>query len=244
MILPFKGYLLPPQHPSLVAHGAADQLFGPNSTLPSDGTAVGYVHDLSGYNNHAVQSGSARPTFKTNIQNGLPGILFDAVSSQYLNIAHTESLDITGSVLLYVVCKGVDDSAIFCGPYKDVDTGNAPYGFGTQRQGQFSNGPDTATPGAGGSTAGISTIIEIHFDGNEDGFYYRSTGETGTDTLIGGGPLKSNTRPVRVGAQKVANMRFFDGHIFEWMIYASDTTAEFRTKVREYLSAKWNITLA
>lgn len=73
------------------------------TTTANDESPVGYVTDLSGNENHAIQStGAAMPTFKVGDQNGRPGLYFDG-SDDFLTSTISGFQSLSGVTVLQVI---------------------------------------------------------------------------------------------------------------------------------------------
>lgn len=132
---PFAPAPIIPTEPSRAS--SARLWFRPESLVLAglaDGTAVSSWSDESGNNSHAAQSNaSLRPTFKTNIQNGLPAVLFNgndqildhasiAYASEWTHFLVANLTDKTTNAINYVATAGGSTGLVLGGS-------NGTYGF-------------------------------------------------------------------------------------------------------------------
>jgi hypothetical protein len=78
----------------------------------ADGAKVAQWTDQSGLGNHATQSNAAlRPTFKTNVINQLPALLFNPAAAERLSLPSV--FNVTGALTLILVVRPAGDTQQF-----------------------------------------------------------------------------------------------------------------------------------
>jgi hypothetical protein len=197
--------------------------------------------DFSGNFNNAVQSNTnAAPQFIANATNQMPALRFDGVND-YLEIAHSASLAITGDITSFFVVK-FDDFATFRAVWaKTANNLPRPTDYyllpnsGIPRL--FRGGPagiasvDAAEPFPAGTfvVAGFdtaATVVTHYLNGQVIG-----TGEILPLPVDVGSPIRVGTRGDLVTKMK--------GDIGEIVIYNTALSEADRNKVIDYLTAKY-----
>lgn len=183
--------------------------------------------DATGNGNNLTQTGSARPTFKTSIANGLPGMLFAKASSQSLTGTPLSLSAVTWWIVFQPVTMTTDTEILGAGP------GNAYYrysGDGDGYMGYYRNARITgyvpAPPTAGTIVMiGVSTAstYEIWINGV-------SAGAQSADFAV--------APAFYLGADS-GNTKFFDGYIFETGVCDADIGGTDRASLQSYLATKW-----
>lgn len=204
----------------------------------SDGDPVDTWDDESGNDIDITASSGDRPTYETDVQNGLPGVYFDnsnriddtdgfaqGTQSQPNTIFVVHSID-NGSSRCFVfdgngadddttkrhaliVNDDPDDISLWSDSYVHYENYGTPYG------------PIIAT------CLFDSPDTTLWVDGDE-----KASGDSGNHDFD----------EICVGERRQGGDNH-DGHIFELLAYGRDLTTEEREDVEDYLSDKWDITL-
>ncbi len=184
--------------------------------------------DFSTHGHNATQSGGARPTYKTNVQNGQPAILFSLASSQYM----TGSLTLSQPMTMFAVVQHVGGTNYQF--YLDGDThriafvrdptGSPGYEVFAGSDAKASVSIDSNWHYLAGIANGASSVVSV--DGSA------TTGlDCGADSL-------GATYYLGVNAAVTA---FTDGYIAEFIIYDTALSAPNRVLVENYLKAKYGL---
>jgi hypothetical protein len=187
----------------------------------SDNDPVSSWTDSSGNSRSVTQSGSARPTYKTNIINGNPVVRFDGVDD-YLTLA--QSFISGDSWTIFTVSKSSSGS----GPIASNDSaGNRGWVLyrGTTG-GNFETGGAAGTGYSASSSFDVVTVrggIEIYVDGVFNVSATRS--------------IPSNAAPFEVGRRNFGEK--FTGDIAEIIIYNRRVTRAERAGIEQYFSDKY-----
>jgi hypothetical protein len=217
------------------------------SSAAGNGNAVGCWADQSGNNVNATQ-GTGTPVYTTNALNGQPVLTFDGSSSQ-LQFSRVVQDDFTIiSMFRTVQSISVCGSAQwYCGVgLVDAEVGGVVSDFGTSlRLGQMMTGvgnPDTTITSAGAFDDNVGHMAFSQRSGSTGAVEQYVDGvQTGTAT----GTTTSLTAPPRitVGALQT-DLGYFSGDIPEVIVYSSNLAAVDRLLVENYLSAKYDTTVA
>lgn len=230
---------------------AADRLIGFANNDP-----VGTWTDLSGLANHATQATAGRkPTFKTAIQNGRPGILFDATDDA-LKIVSNASLQ-TAAVTYVVVCKLVSAASairpVICKVtdgtsfnlngyqlYFDDVSVNADLAY------QFRDGAATqnvAVVGAGGTAA---MILAARHNAAGAGASTSELWKNGTrvSQVTTDNALVSGTNPIFLGNQVDSGASPSNMYQFEVALFSRWLADAQLNQLFAYLGSKWGIVVA
>lgn len=263
-----RGYRQLPLHSNLVGWFAANKINNVNTALPSDGTSVSTWSDISGQGRLPTNSTATnQPTFKTNIANGQPAVLFDSnaggANGDWLTLGTTTDigkLSLTGATdwTIFICAKitavtppsGQSGTLLF----------NQGSGVSINEQYQFQQIPggvlsitacagDTGavrTARAGNAIANTPFIVTAYSDTLGAARFYSklNTGAFVTSDGIYPSILTTGSN-FSIGRQKGGfTNRIFDGHIFEILIYNSQLTADERLVIERYLGTKYNIATA
>jgi hypothetical protein len=216
---------------------------GPDVT--TDGTAINQWDDYSGYDNHATQTGSARPTFENGLTdklNNKPVVRFDG-TDDFLNLGITQFPTGTGA-RTYIFVTKVGASA---GAKSAFHHGNG------SNQGIDITFQQTKTAvDVGGHSYGINdgseewqiTLIDLPANANSDQWdIYYNGGQTTLQTL-NSTPQTVNTDTASAFLGKGSSGNFFQGDFAEVIVYNMELSEEQRNKVESYLSLKYATSLA
>lgn len=198
--------------------------------------------DRSGNGNDATQATSAsQPTYREDKGRHLPGVRFDG-TDDLLDIASTAALDgMTEYTIFLVTWDFEPDSDRVALSKWDQSAADQEW-----RISQFSSsfthdygGTGSAGGAAGVSSKGLWNILTFWRDPNETDRLHSEGWDF--DQGSGDAAAVSTTTDVRVGASLDSNGaedRFYDGYLFEVLIYDS-TSAQLREDVQKYLMHKW-----
>ncbi len=185
--------------------------------------------DFSTHGRNATQTGGNRPTYKTGVQNGLPAILFDRTSSQYM----TGSLTLSQPVTIFAVAQN-DHSTSTYEFYFDsttnriallrVDTAIGAYEVFAGADAMRSATADTGWHYITGVANGSSSIVAV--DGSA------------TTGLAAGSNSLGSTYMVGASASAANHM---SGYIAELIIYDTALSSGDRVLVQNYLKAKYGL---
>lgn len=185
--------------------------------------------DDSGQNNDSAQADSGKqPTYKTNILNSLPGVLFDG-SADLLTIANLPSIGTTYTA--FVVMRREASAAYTL--------------LGNEMQYVLlDNGADLATHDTsnfvnvahGGITQGTPYLLAVRRSGTSCKFY-KNGAQIGTEQTLA--TNNSNTLKT-VGARQDGSLAF-PGYIFEAAVYDSALSDENIDAFDAYALAKWGL---
>lgn len=199
--------------------------------------------DQSGNANNVTGTTTARPTYSATGLNSLPAIDFD--SNDFMVKTDTATLH-GDNVTVFVVCQRETDS----GAQQNI-TGQFP--AANREWLIFVNSSDkfAASVSADGSaavtattndtaTTGTAFLVEMWTDGTNLNIKVNN----GTAATAGfTSAINTGTSNMFVG-QGGSGGGFFQGKISEEILYTATLTSDQRTAVRNYLAAKWGITLS
>ncbi len=213
----------------------------------TDGAAVGTWSDVSGQGNDATQSdGAMRPTYRTNVVNGLPAVRF-AGNGQWMRTPVVPAMG-TGPRTLVVVVANAQGTA--ANGYNHIlHYGNKStlraYGLAWRT---LSNQAGGTNPGNHYWSDGFSsqfapttapTILAIRYDGAVDEMFVN--GQT-----AGSKPVVLNTggtHALKIGARLDGGMEFFQGDVLEVVAFGTALTDSERQSLECTLGAKYGISL-
>lgn len=229
-----RGLAVPLTIPNLVVWLRA------NTIGLADNDPVSTWTDESGKGNNAVGVDTARPLYKTAIQNGLPIVRFDGLN---------DVLTITG--LNTASFSGITEGTLFAvfNPRLETPTGAAQYGivefngasdgfwrFAGDGNGYFAvfraarlSGQPSAQP------FGDAWHYHTVRSGPINGYDIRRNGSLDVDTTTNWG-ISANAK---IGAENIDN--WLKGDIAEIAIYARELTDLEVSTVENYLVSKWNL---
>lgn len=187
----------------------------------ADGDPVGTWTDSSGSGNSATSSGSNRPTYKTNILNGLPVIRFTSASSHYMV---TPSISWTHQTI-FIVIKGTGTG--YPSAFTSGSENGIIYNF-TANKLEIYNGPridigDFSSFAYATIKREASTATTVRRNGTQ-------TGTNATVNIPGSGA-------VRIGSHFAGD--FFPGDIAEYLIYDAALGTTDIEDVEAYLADKY-----
>lgn len=202
-------------------------------------------NDLSGSANHAIQAiGTKQPLYKTNVQNGLPGLLFDNVDDGL----HTGNLtvNVPGVTVFAVAVSGTNFGVI-------VESGTVwtvNNGFVMQRDN--ANRINIAVKGAVGMPFAHSGSITASVPRMISGVYDKSlsAGEVRlwvdgidrtvlTDNSDNVDAIMPGANPINLGSRGDGASVPLNGYLHEILIYRRALTTSERRGIESYLRGKW-----
>lgn len=193
---------------------------------------IGTGTDTSGNGNDFTAAGGARPTFKTNIQNGLSAALFDGAANFMDSVAFDRSQPET----VFIVGKqtALATQSMFDAP----DTVNRGRLFFYDAGAPFE--PCTMYSGAGltnaAATAAAWHIFTLQYNGASSKFRVdggnEQTGDAGANASVAG---------MRIGLGGGASTDYFAGYIGEVLSFPAALSAGNIVLVETYLNTLWAI---
>lgn len=216
---------------------AADQL-----TL-NDGDAVASFTDLSGNNNHPACANAAnKPTFKTNILNSLPAILFSGdmdANGDWLRVGFNRAIPQTVFVVFQILT--LRTSSMVLSGYSDP--GILQVGAGTASSNAIivSSGASLLYLNAGTTDFAIWTV---EYNGASSNIYKAgavvSSGNTGTSSQNG---ITIGASPYFALYGAGSSRENGNAHMYlaELIIYNKVLSASERSNVGEFLSGKYGL---
>jgi hypothetical protein len=212
-------------------------------TDKSDGDLVDQWDDFSGNGFHGTASGALRATYKVNIENGKPAVLFSG--AQYFATTQRNNLINVNNYAIFIVAK-LPDYSLAASQFFFSDTGARLIAY-SNTSGNLAGRHDTGLPfdqSAGAPTDGVITVFDIRHDesyGGADTRRHEVKRSGGTvNGNFGIGPLTATggTEVMHVGGRPTV-ARFVTGYIFEVAIYNSSVSDADRTSIRSHLATKY-----
>jgi hypothetical protein len=221
--------------------------YAANTESYSDGDAVGTLNDRSGNGRNATQATAGyKPTFKTNILNGLPGILFDG-SNDRLEMPTTVAITdpITLIAVLQTVTLPASGHFAFIWHLNDT-TGNEGVWLGDAPAGYH------AFQGYDASVYQFSLVTHSRITCNT---ILVGRASSGAASLFACGGLASYTTSnamnisatnyVRLGCEAygspVTEDEFWNGYLFEFSVFNRSLTLGEVYAWSDYLKNKYNL---
>jgi hypothetical protein len=214
------------------------------SAATADSDPVGEWQDQSGNGNHVTQgTGTAKPLLKLNVQNSLPGVLFDG-SDDILAVA-TPVLTATASISIFAVVKLADTSEQ--GAIIHIGNGSNGYSFGVGNSTMDTSGTDVIglfdgvrwidadfNAGAGlgtgahliGMTLSSGGVPTCHANGATRGPFAGTAATTPTTRTQIGGSSGSATRD-------------FTAYLLELVVVNAELSSTQRDDLLAYAQSKW-----
>jgi hypothetical protein len=207
-----------------------------------DGDLLDQWNDSSGNGYHAAASGAARPTYKTNVINGLPSVRF--AGAQLMTTTTWNNLAQASSRALFIVARATDATGAFS-QYLVLSLDS--------KYGQYINS-------AGNLIGTIYTLatVDVNAGAAVDNEFFQVdqrhrfvTGDAAHrfQTKRNGGTLADNgvhgtttaSSAVTIGGRSGVS-RYLTGDICEILAYNADFTDTNRADVRTYLANKYGLT--
>jgi hypothetical protein len=215
--------------PALVTSAQLAGWWKADSLSLSDNATVRTLPDASGLGLTLTASGS--PTFKTNIQNGLPAIRLNGTSGYLANsTGPLRSQPITVFVVATQASNSGSAKSLF-----NSRVGNTAALFinASQLVGLYAGSIGTGSS----QTSGSAHVFEAVVNGSSS-----SVGVDGSLTAVNPG-IQGLGGGVTLGANSTVTGEFFNGDIFEAVLYKGAMSTTERSAVRASVGAKWGITV-
>lgn len=195
------------------------------SAATADGDVVGEWQDQSGSGNHATQAtGSKKPTLRTNVLNGLPVLRFDGSNDGLAPSGFT----VASAHTIFVVAKAANSG----GNYSVLtDDDGVPQLFCNGQWNLFTGSVTTI----GGTSANWNLLVLKGSGGSTDCYL----NGTPAATL---GAVFAGVTALSLSGYGGHTTNVFNGDIAAVLVYDSALSASNRTKVENYLAAKYGLT--
>ncbi|HLP12341.1 MAG TPA: T9SS type A sorting domain-containing protein [Flavobacteriales bacterium] len=226
------------------------------TSTTTSGAAISTWSDASGNGNDVTQATAAqRPTYATNVMNGFPAVLFDnnttAGQNDYMSGVDASNLDNTNGFTLFTVTRmnNLGDARSILAKRTNVGVNQAYMFFYYTSNYMYidieSNDDRwSTTPTA--FTTGTNYMLDLYYDGTSADPRSRvysagSLVKTGTESATS---LIDYASPFLIGSTHIGDNRPFGGYMAEIIFYREALNDARRIIVNNYLSSKYNITLA
>lgn len=207
-----------------------------NGSNPSNNSAISSWTDLSGVSGNAGQATvGQRPIFRENIQNGLPAIEFDSANSHCLQVA---SLALGSQMTVFTVLECITANTWFMEQSPDINSNDGFYQYGNGLATQIKNsGVSVMTANIAGWLGTDPVLAMTRYDGTDaiawkNGSLY--PGSTGSGSITN----NTATNVLNIGSRNQASL-FFDGYLYELIIYNGALSTAQIALVNDYLRRKW-----
>ena len=219
------------------------------SSIVHSGNAVSSWNDKSNNGNNATQStASKKPTYSSSELGGKGGLVFDSSASQTLNAGDSSSIDVTGSITIFVVQRLAGDApaATFVPVHKDVQFSIRAVTTATTPVIQWADSTQWSYANFGSYNAAVGashpSIIACKRDGGTSTVSGFINGARSYNKTFGSGGITATANNLYIGSY-ADNSSFYDGCISEVIIYNRSLSDSERQQVEFYLSKKWDIPL-
>lgn len=209
-----------------------------NGTQPPNGTAITSILDASANNFQIMQSTSGQqPTYVTNSLNGKSGLQFNGTST-YLTAPNSSLFNIN-STGMTIIAVTTPNTILTVHRIVSATSGSNGWTYGQlTTSGRFSTIGSTDYTQANYWTAGVAQISTITFDSSHTVTFY-SNG-TGFTPITSGSGAVSTTGSLYIGSRNGIS-EFWDGIIYEVIIYFSVLSTTDITAITRWLGNKWGI---
>lgn len=220
-----------PSLPGLLFHVKADSL------ALSDNDPVASWPDQGGEGNDVANAtGSQRPLYKVNIQNSLPGVLFDGTDDYLSRTSAVNQPENSTVYSIYAVLR-----------FTDADTTESVFGAGESVGFRFlktgSNRAITHRSVAdlvdGAATNNTELWSAVKTSAPLTKLWINGVNETITNSTAA--MTAPGVSPIFVGRFSTGLGFFFTGYIFELLWYENDHSDTDRQAVEAYLNGKWGV---
>lgn len=236
---------------TVIAIWKADGVLWQNSTRTTVVTAnndpVGAADDVTSGGFNALQATSGnRPTYKTSVQNGLPGILFNGSSTALRadTLASTFSgADKAITAISAVKFVSVSVLGAIWGLGRSTDADNPLLFGGSNASAQWnvqhrnSGGATFKQLAAGTSNTTTAHVMSTVFDGTNVQIFVDGT-QVGATTALNVGTMTVDQFALGC-LPRTSNGLFLNGYLFEQHIFTSALATGVRQSDEAYLKAKW-----
>lgn len=222
----------------LKADAGTHKVAGGSDPCTTDNDDLLRWEDQSGNGNHFSQATSGKKfIYKTNIRNSLPAVRYNGSGSQLASSA----LTLNSSNTVYAVASRGTGAAGYrrlVAQENRFYVGTGPHGTATAFTGTGGGWGTVADTGAGWLSQACLALCSVT-DGSTNTLYVNGATTTGrTNTFTAGSEVMT------IGADPAATAQFWDGDIYEILVYPSAHDATQRAAVLDYLYARWSLTSA
>lgn len=249
MSIPFPGKQPPQflQRPNNIAKLIVwNDAANPNGdgTQPSTGTALATWVDLSGSGTVSpTQATAARqPIFTTNVQNGLPGLLYNGTTNQRYYNSTTAILNTAAEFTGFSV-SSCDQATADTRCVIETTSNNSfthQYDNSNQPRVGMNIGTSQSLLASTVESFNVPIVLESIYSNPSIAFQGLLQGVS-----FGSASFAANlaaTTGYNIGTYRSVNGRWFSGYIHEIVIYNRALSSNERLIVRNYLMKKWGIT--
>jgi hypothetical protein len=210
-----------------------------NGSNPANNSSISSWVDLSGVSGNAAQAtGTKQPIFRENIQNGLPGVEFDGANSQCMQVA---SVACGSQLTLFCVVEQFNASAaewfIVQSPNINTNDGFYMYGRGIDGfPGSIKNSGVLASTATSSGWLGDDPVLAmIRYNGTTIEAW-----RNGSQLVTGSASITNNTvtNVLNIGSRNQSAL-FFDGYLYEVILYNGALSNNQVLFVNNYLRSKW-----
>ncbi|PIR33358.1 MAG: hypothetical protein COV36_02900 [Alphaproteobacteria bacterium CG11_big_fil_rev_8_21_14_0_20_44_7] len=227
-----------------------------NAGSPSDGDAVTTWNDKSSVGNSFTTSTNS-PEFKASRQNGKSGIYFDLANSESLISSNSPDFG-TNDFTYFVVAKPTTqygENGVFSindagqpdrmAMYKTAGSGTTFTSF-LYADSTHEFGYDTGFAATGTSPRIYNAVYNRAngtSDPESDVHFYQNGNLTAMYTQDAGPATFDNASYFRIGRASASSGAFYNGDIYEILMYERNLTDKERRTVQCYLDGKWDISI-
>lgn len=210
----------------------------------SDGQAVGTWPDESGNGNDAT--GVNTPTYRANVQNGLPAVECLRASNEHFTVADTAGLKLDQASTVFVVAEsdGAQSALLAKWPggssagayYLELTSGDVP-----KLDRPFVDGGVAANTFVDVATFFMLSTLVAKKTGTNYYVQHRSQHGTqvGLDPIIAAGT--ATTHSLVIGGNAGGTSPFINGHLGEIIIYNRALSGAETEAIEKYLTDKWGL---
>lgn len=229
---------IPLQIPGLLLWYDGNDVNGDGSVIANNTQIETWV-DKSGNGFNGTQPiGSQQPTIMTNVQAGKPGLFFVAADEQSFD---TDPITLKANVTIFVVLNSTttntlsvfDISTVYL-PEFNFNSGDNQYGGG--------NYDGVANRGFAWESAPILTthVIAYRYDSTNTQLSQMFIDDTTFSPVSNAGVSAVSTGQRRIAGHPAASV-WYDGYLFEIMLYQGALTDDQITYLSRYLGNKWGV---
>jgi len=206
-------------------------------------------------------SNLTRPTYRTNIINGLPAVLFDG-TDDFLSTTNFSNISTAATVFAVVrfpstisatpATRAILSKRTAAGPTVNIEFGNGTTITGWNYSDGTVDAP-TALPGGNlaASTAYVASVVYTANSATGCGntstgyaFFHNGAVNASTCGATNGATPTAVSDPLFIGKQGLTTSpTFFSGHIGEIIIFDRALKKEERQSIEAYLGKKWGIAM-
>lgn len=199
----------------------------------SDGDPISVWPDSSGNGNNLTASGGSRPTWETNLQNGLPGVNFNPASSQFFLL--TTPISAATPYTLFIIYKKATAGTSFATFGNGGGLFPATYFDYTDDASYSSPSPSSLLYRTPSGNTSFTLITEVT---GLSGYFVWKNGVSQTVT-----PSAFGTGAGAVFATFGLGITSFfaDGQVLEVLLYGHEATSALISNVETYLNNKYGL---